>query len=85
MIDKNIYNGIKSVDRDLNIFLSAFNLIASSVGIFLIASSKSGLTGFSVFEFDTIGGIGVGIVFFVILLAAIIVTLINLSGLFKKH
>jgi len=86
MVDKEICKELLSFDKKLVIALSLFVIIASVTGIFLIAGSAAGITGFSVFERAEIKGWGTGVVLFIILVAAVLITLfILVYSLGKKE
>jgi len=67
--------------KEISIALSIFVIIASAIGIFSITDSEGGITGFNVFETTKLGNLGIGFAFFMILLIAIIVALVNLAYL----
>jgi len=86
MVDKEIYKELLTFDKKLIIALSLFVIISSIVGIFLIAGSRTGVTGFSIFERAEIKGWDTGVVLFVILVAAILIALfILVYSLGKKE
>ena len=85
MMDKEVYKGLFKFDKEFNIGLSLFVVIACSIGLFLIADNKTGMTGFSIFERTEIGSLDVGVIFFIILLAMVLVALVNLIYSLRKE
>ncbi len=85
MFDKEIYKELASFDKKLSIALSLFVMIVSFAGILLINHGEEGITGFSVFETNEIGNISVGLVFLMVLFAAIISALVNIIYTLKPN
>ena len=84
LIDKEIYKGIFNFDKKISMTLSFFIIIAGFAWLFLISKGKGGMTGFSVLETTDLGGIGLGVVFFMLLFIAVMAALVNIAYLGKK-
>ena len=66
-------------NKEISIALSIFVIIASAIGVFMVADSSEGMTGFNVFKTEKIGNLGVGFALFLVFLIAIVVALVNLA------
>jgi hypothetical protein len=68
-------------NKDISIRLSIFIVIAGAIGIFSIAGSDLRITGFSVYNINSVGSLGIGTAALVFFIITTIIALANLAYL----
>lgn len=84
MFSKDIKEDFSKIDKNLNLGLSLFVIVASFLGIFMMGNNKQAVTSLAILESSSIKPLGS--IFLIVLIFAILIALVNLGiSLNKKY